>query len=89
VDPDGVRVNAHVGMAEFPEAIDGGRLFEYLDSLHLSAVVLGGREYPVEPWTMIGLVADMAQAGLVRPVVTRESFPHRVWVFETARAAST
>lgn len=78
VSSDKIRVNAHVAMAEHPEAIDGGRLFEYLESLELASVVFNGKEYDVTKPDMDRMVDDMALRGLLRSVLTQGRFPHRV-----------
>lgn len=43
---DGVVVDAHVGLAEVPEAIDGWRLSTYLESLGVESVDVEGRFIP-------------------------------------------
>lgn len=86
VDLSGVRVNAHVGMAEHPEGVDGGRLFEYLDSLGLSVVIFGDREYDVTKSEMDRMMEDMVQGGLLRVTMTRGRFSHRI--FELVRSSS-
>ncbi|WP_438006706.1 hypothetical protein WME89_50470 [Sorangium sp. So ce321] len=86
VDLGGVRVNAHVGMAEYPEGMDGGRLFEYLDSLGLSVVIFGDREYDVTKFEMDQMIDDMVQGGLLRAITTKGRFPYRI--FELVRSSS-
>lgn len=60
---DGVRVNAHVDMAEFPEGFDAGRLFEYLSSKGLRRVRFEGADYDVAYPDVVRLVARMASRG--------------------------
>ncbi|XYH97564.1 DUF6896 domain-containing protein [Sorangium sp. So ce1128] len=87
VDLSGVRVNAHVGMAECPEGMDGGRLFEYLDSLGLSVVIFGDREYDVTKSEMDQMVDDMVQGGLLRAITTTGRFPHQIFELVRSRSA--
>jgi len=79
VSSDKIRVNAHVAMAEHPEAIDGGRLFEYLESLGLTSVVYNGNHYGVTKPDIDRMVGDMALSGLLRLVVTQGRFPHQIY----------
>ncbi|WP_437814633.1 DUF6896 domain-containing protein [Sorangium sp. So ce1078] len=83
VDPSDVKVNAHVGMAECPEGVDGGRLFEYLESIGVAVVVYGGQTYDVEKRNMDRMLDEMVQGGLLRAVTTRGRFAHRI--FELAQ----
>jgi hypothetical protein len=79
VNSNNVQVNAHVAMADHPEGIDGGRLFEYLESLGCPFVVFSGREYSVTKDDMDRMVDDMVQSGLLRPVITPGRFSHRIF----------
>lgn len=79
VSPEGIRVNAHVAMAEYPEGIDGGRLFEYLESLGVASVYFEGIEYSVPKYEMDRLMDQMARSGLLRPVVSSGRFAHRLF----------
>ncbi|WP_155797948.1 DUF6896 domain-containing protein [Sorangium cellulosum] len=80
---EGIRVNAHVAMVEYPEGIDGGRLFEYLESLGVASVHFEGIEYSVAKHEMDKLMDQMARSGLLRPVVSSGRFAHRL--FELAQ----
>ncbi|WP_148314141.1 DUF6896 domain-containing protein [Sorangium cellulosum] len=79
VDPSDVKVNAHVGMVEFPEGVDGGRLFEYLESIGMSAIVFDGREYGVTKQDMDRMLDEMVEGALLRVVMTRGRFAHRIF----------
>ncbi|WP_437777119.1 DUF6896 domain-containing protein [Sorangium sp. So ce1097] len=79
VSPEGIRVNAHVAMVEYPEGIDGGRLFEYLESLGVASVYFEGLEYSVATYEMDKLMDQMARSGLLRPVVSSGRFAHRLF----------
>jgi hypothetical protein len=65
---EGVRVNAHVGMVDFPEGLDGGRLFEYLSSKGVGRVEFNGAMYDVDYGSMIRLVTRMADCGRLKRV---------------------
>jgi hypothetical protein len=65
---DGVSVNAHVGMVDFPEGVDGGRLFEYLSSKGVRCVRFDGTMYDVEYRDMVRLVTRMADCGRLKRV---------------------
>jgi hypothetical protein len=65
---DGVSVNAHVGMVDFPEGVDGGRLFEYLSSKGVRCVRFDGTMYDVDYGSMIRLVTRMADCGRLKRV---------------------
>ena len=82
---EGVRVNAHVAMAEYPEGIDGGRLFEYLESLGIASVVFEGREYTTTKPEMDIWVDQMTRSGLLRPVISSGRFAYRI--FELTQAS--
>lgn len=82
-DPRDVKVNAHVGMAEYPEGVDGGRLFEYLESIDVDTVAFGGREHNVTKHDMDRILDEMVQGGLLQVVTTRGRFAHRI--FELAQ----
>ncbi|MGK4000212.1 DUF6896 domain-containing protein [Sorangium sp. So ce1024] len=79
VSPEGIRVNAHVAMVEYPEGIDGGRLFEYLESLGVASVYFEGVEYSVPRCEMDKLMDEMARRGLLRPVISSGRFAHRLF----------
>jgi hypothetical protein len=70
-------------MCDYPEGIDGGRLFEYIESIGDASVMFGGREYAVRKPAIDEMVDDMVVAGLLRPAITRGPFPHRI--FEVCR----
>jgi len=79
ININGVRVNAHVAMIEFPEGIDGGRLFEYIESLGMPSVVFAGREYSTTKPEIDILVQEMTQGGLLRRVSSSGRFPHHIF----------
>jgi hypothetical protein len=76
---ESVRVNAHVAMTEYPEGVDGGRLFEYLESLGIASVNFEGRRYATTKPEMDRLMEHMRRSGLLRPVISSGSFPHRIF----------
>src|SRR5271170_6742096 len=65
-----VRVNAHVAMAEHPTAMDGGRLFEYVESLGLASLTFDQVEYQITKRDLDRMVDAMSQRGVLRAVVT-------------------
>ncbi|WP_437528769.1 hypothetical protein WME79_46450 [Sorangium sp. So ce726] len=75
-----VRVNAHVGMNEYPEGIDGGRFFEYLESIGISVVDFAGIEYNVTMCDMDKMVDELWRRGILRAVTTEGRFAHRLFV---------
>lgn len=79
VSSDDMRVNAHVAMVDHPEAIDGGRLFEYLESLGLDSVFFEEREYSIAVPEMIELLDEMVRRGMLRKVVHRAGFSYTVF----------
>ncbi|WP_437968479.1 hypothetical protein WMF04_03940 [Sorangium sp. So ce260] len=83
VNPSGIKVNANVGMAEFPEGVDGGRLFEYLESIGATAVVFREQEHGVTKRDVDRMLDEMVQGGLLRVVTTRGRFAHQI--FELAQ----
>jgi hypothetical protein len=76
--PGDVVVNAHVEMVDYPEAIDGGRIFEYLESAGVGSVTLGADAYAVTPESMWQLVRDMVTAGLLRAVTTQGRYQRHI-----------
>lgn len=85
VNSKNIRVNAHVAMAEYPEGIDGGRLFEYLESLGHTSVVFDKHEYAINKPEMDKLLDQMMRKGLIRPAISSGRFAHRI--FELASLA--
>lgn len=79
VSAGGERVNAHADMAGEPEAVDGGRLFEYLASKGIRALRLNGSVHPVSHVEMSRPLADMAASGRLCAVDTEGAWPHRVY----------
>ncbi|WP_437675412.1 DUF6896 domain-containing protein [Sorangium sp. So ce131] len=79
VGPDNTRVNAHVGMADYPEGFDSGRLFEYFDSTGTTIVTFDDRNYAATIHEINNLIDDMIQRGLVRAVFTKGRFPHKIF----------
>ncbi len=63
---DGVSVNVHVRMVDFPEGVDGGRLFEYLSSKGVRCVEFNGAMYDVDYGSMVRLVTRMADCGKLK-----------------------
>ena len=72
MDSDDVRVNAHVAMVDHPEAMDGGRLFEYLESLGFDSVFFEEREYLIDMPEMVVMLGDMVRCGMLCEVFYRE-----------------
>lgn len=59
-------INAHVGLARYPGAIDCWRLYEYLCSLAIAHVTYGGELFSVEEEPLRRLLSKMAAAGYLR-----------------------
>lgn len=79
VNPGGIHVNAHVAMAEYPEAIDAGRLFDYLESMGVDALSFDGHEYVVSVPVIEKMLNRVAMFGVLRESVTQGPFPKKIF----------
>jgi len=78
----GVRVNAHLGMVQYPEGIDGGRLFEYLESQAVRAVTFRGSVHVVGKVELDTLLNEMGALGVLRRSETTGRLSHGVFEVE-------
>jgi hypothetical protein len=79
VSEQGIRVNAHAALVQFPEGFDGGRLFEYLESLEFDSVYLGMSVYQAGKRELDALLIELAKAGFVRQFQSVAPFSHLIY----------
>ena len=65
----GVVIDAHVGMAIFPDALDGWRLVQYLESAGVATLSFEGKGVAADNEKALGyLLAEMVKIGLLEEV---------------------
>jgi pretoxin HINT domain-containing protein/uncharacterized protein DUF6896/ParB-like nuclease family protein len=80
----GVTVNAHVGMADYPAAVDAWRMFVYLDSLGVQEIAYRGELFVVDGERDVErMLKKMAAAGALR-VMKDKRHPSRSYYFPMA-----
>ncbi|MGC4070811.1 MAG: hypothetical protein QM784_40280 [Polyangiaceae bacterium] len=62
----GIRVNAHVAMVQHPRAIDGGRIFQYLESQGKESVSFRGTSITAGKLELDTLIDEMTRLGVLR-----------------------
>jgi hypothetical protein len=77
VGPDNVSVDAHVAMADFPDAVDAGRLCEYFESVGISIVGFCEQEYDVAVPELDRMLVEMTRVGVLREVNVQSPYPRR------------
>jgi hypothetical protein len=82
----GIRVNAHAASVQFPEGFDGGRLFEYLESLKIGSVCFGASAYQVGKREMDALLIELARVDLVQEFRSSGPFSHLIYQWVGPRA---
>jgi hypothetical protein len=80
----GVEVDAHVGMATFPDAFDAWRLLLYCESVGIEHLTHDGRTYEAN-YDIYGeepvreLIEALCASGLAKEVTYGDGLPHRLY----------
>lgn len=81
---DGAAVNAHVGLADYPGAIDAWRIYVYLDSVGVQEMMYRGESFAIDGEPNVArMLKKMAAAGTLR-VGRDEREPRRSYYFPLA-----
>ena len=76
---DGVQVNAHVGMATHPEALDRGRLYEFLESRSIASVTFADVTFATSMLEIDRLLRTMKAYGVLSVREIGEIFRHEIF----------